>query len=184
MLVDALNEVRCLVNKTSSIPNHLRSRFLYKVNFNTNLVFEWKKHQVRAMHQDKAREDSLELLDEESVFIHMDWSMKFIPLKYREKMIDWFGKRGLSWHISYIVRLQKSSENSTSSKDRRYEHRSYAHVFNNCTQDGRAVLAILTDVIKRLKRENPEITKAFLRSDNAGCFHGNLKYFLHFYFFN
>ena len=172
MLVDALNEVRVLVNSTLSIPNNLRSRFLYKVEFNTNLILEWKKHQVRATHQDKARTNSLEQLDEESVFIHMDWSMKFIPLKYREKMIDWFAKRGLSWHITYVVRLQKSSSNSTTAKSRRYEHRSYAHVFNNCTQDGRAVVAILADVLKRLKSEDPDIRKAFLRSDNAGCFHG------------
>ncbi len=104
--------------------------------------------------------------------------MKFIPLKYRERMTDWFAKRGLSLHVTYVVQLHQLTENSTSTKVRRYEHRSFAHVFNNCTQDGRAVVGILTDVLKRLKRENPEITEAFLRSDNAGCFQGNMEYFL------
>jgi hypothetical protein len=174
ILIDALNKVQSLVNRTPSLPNNLRSRFLYKVDFNTNLVLEWKKHQLRTVHQDKAREDSLEQLDKESIFVYMDWSMKFIPMKYREKMIDWFGKRGLSWHITYVVRLQQFSSNSTSSTNRLYEHRSFVHVFNNCTQNGRTVVAIIADVFKRLKREDPQIRKAFLRSDNAGCFHGNL----------
>jgi hypothetical protein len=30
--------------------------------------------------------------------------MKFIPRKYRESQADWFGKRGLSWHISVVMK--------------------------------------------------------------------------------
>jgi len=156
---------------------------MYTVEFNTNLILEWKKHQLRAVHQEEAREYSLQQLDNESVYVHMDWSMKFIPLKYREKMTDWFGKRGLSWHISYVVRLQKSSSNSTSSKNRTYEHRSFVHVFNNCTQNGRAMVAILADVFKQLQKEDLQIKKAFVRSDNAGCFHGNIAKFRTFFLF-
>jgi hypothetical protein len=177
LLIDSLNQVRSLVNKTPSLPNNLRSRFLYKIDFNTSMVLKWKKHQLRSVHQDKAREDSLEQLDNESIFVYMDWSMTFIPMKYREKMVDWFGKRGLSWHITYVVRLQRSSSNSTSSKIRLYEHRSFVHVFNNCTQNARTVVAIIADVFKRVKMEDPQISKAFLRSDNAGCFHGNCLFF-------
>ena len=141
------------------------------MDFNSNLIIEWKKHQLRTVHQEKAREQALEQLDHDSIYIHMDWSMKFLPVKYREKMNDWFGKRGLSWHITYVIRLRQSS--STSPDDRAYEHRSYVHVFNNCQQNARAVVAILADVFKRLRSENDRITKASVRSDNAGCFHGN-----------
>lgn len=150
------------------------------MDFNTNLILEWKKHQLRTVHQNKAREESLEKLDEESIFVYMDWGMKLLPLQYREKTTDWFGKRGLSWNITYVVRLQKCVSNSTSLTNRSYEHRSFVHVFNNCKQDGPAVVAILGDVFKRLKQEDPQIRKAFLRSDNAGCFHGKLAYFSYF----
>jgi hypothetical protein len=146
---------------------------MYRVEFNTNLILEWKKHQLRTVHQEQAREYSFDRLDNESVYVHMDWSMKFLPMKYREKMIDWFGERGLSWHISYVVRLQKSSSNSTSPKQRVYEHRSFVHVFNNCAQNGRAIVAILADVFNRLNREDIQVKKAYVRSDNGACFHGN-----------
>lgn len=174
ILTDALLQLRVLMKNTSSIPNNIRSRLLYKVDFNTNLILEWKKHQLRSVHQEKARQYALEELDNESVYVHMDWSMKFLPLKYREKMIDWFGKRGLCWHITHVVRLRKSSSHSTSSNTRTYEHRSFVHVFNNCTQNGPTVVSLLSDVFKRLKREDVQIKKAFVRSDNAGCFKGNL----------
>lgn len=167
-----------MVEKAASIPNSLRSRFLYTADFNINLIQEWKKHQLRSVHQEKARQYALEQLDDTSVFVHMDWSMKFLPMKYRERMTDWFGKRGLSWHITHVVRLQKSASRLTSSKIRTYEHRSFIHVFNNCIQNGRTVVSILSDVFKKLKKENSQIEKAFVRSDNAGCFKGNLDKYL------
>jgi hypothetical protein len=43
--------------------------------------------------------DVLRLLDEKTVFIVNDWAMKFLPQRYRESQQDWFGKRGISWHI-------------------------------------------------------------------------------------
>ena len=131
---------------------------------------EWKKHQLRSVQQEEARTYVLEQLDFQSIYVHMDWSMKFLPIKYRERMIDWFGKRGLSWHITYIVRRHRASSDLSSNPT--YEHRSFVHVFNNCPQNARAIVAILADVFKRLKMEYPEIKKAYVRSDNAGCYHG------------
>ena len=42
-------------------------------------------------------------LDNNSVFILCDWAMKFLQVKYREKQTDWFGKRGLNWHINWHI---------------------------------------------------------------------------------
>ncbi|XP_072025035.1 uncharacterized protein [Amphiura filiformis] len=47
--------------------------------------------------------DILNVLDEKSLLITQDWAMKFFPRKYRESQSDWFGKRGLSWHISVAI---------------------------------------------------------------------------------
>ena len=33
----------------------------------------------------------------------MDWAMKFLQLRYREKQSDWYGNRGLSWHVSSLT---------------------------------------------------------------------------------
>ena len=90
--------------------------------------------------------------------------MKFLQLRYREKQSDWYGKRGLSWHISSVVSRSKS--NTT-------EVISYAHLFDQCTQDWYAVTSILEDLLKQLKVKNPLLQKVHLRSDEAGCYHNS-----------
>ena len=64
-------------------------------------IISRKAHRLRSVRQDKARTDILLDLDETSVLITQDWAMKFLPLKYRKS--DWFGKRGISWHISVVA---------------------------------------------------------------------------------
>ena len=61
------------------------------------------------------------MLDASSQLVVMDWAMKFLQLRYREKQSDWYGKRRLSWHVSSVVsrdeltkKLQKSSRTRTS----------------------------------------------------------------------
>ena len=44
-------------------------------------------------------------------------------------------------------------------------------MFDNCTQNWFAVASIIEDVLKQLKQMHPGIQEAFLRSDNAGCYH-------------
>ena len=39
----------------------------------------------------------------ESALFVMDWVTKFKQLRCREKQSDWYGKRGLSWHISMTI---------------------------------------------------------------------------------
>ena len=90
--------------------------------------------------------------------------MKFLQLRYREKQSDWYGKRGLSWHISSVVSRSKS--NTT-------EVISYAHLFDQCTQNWYAVTSILEDLLKQLKVKNPLLQKVHLRSDEAGCYHNS-----------
>ena len=154
------------------IPAHLRTRLIHRVKFNSDLIYEWKKHQMRSVHQETARAHVLEQLDDESVFVYIDWAMKFLPLKYREAQRDWFGKRGLSWHISYVIRRERSSSLSVTSKDCVYEHHTFAHVYNTCVQNGRTVVSIVSDLFRRLKKEDRTIQKAYVRCDNAGCYHG------------
>jgi len=145
---------------------------VHRVKFNSDLIYDWKKHQIRSVHQETARTYVLEQLDNQSVFVYIDWAMKFLPLKYREAQRDWFGKRGLSWHVSHVIRLGRLSSSSVTPKDRVYEHRTFAHVFNACTQNGRAIVSIVTDLLRRLKQEDPGIHSAYVRCDNAGCYHG------------
>ena len=65
-------------------------------------ILAWKAHLLRSINQDEARLDIIEALNETSVFLVQDWAMKFIPRKFRESQKDWFGKKGLSWHIQWL----------------------------------------------------------------------------------
>ena len=65
--------------------------------------------------------------------------MKFIQMKYREKQADWFGKRGLSWHITTLITNDVSSGN--------VELKSYAHIFDSCQQDWYAVYSIIENTL-------------------------------------
>ena len=129
------------------------------------MVLEWKAHILRAQNQDQAKQDALRSLDNNTVLVIMDWAMKFIQKKYREKQSEWYGKRGLNWHVSCII--------STSDTERDLEVASYVHLFDSCAQDWLAVLSIVSHLLKTAKATKPQITKAHLRSDGAGCYHNN-----------
>ena len=45
------------------------------------------------------------------------------------------------------------------------------HVIDKCSQDWFSVASILEDVLREIKKTTPMISEAFLRSDNAGCYH-------------
>ena len=49
----------------------------------------------------------------------------------------------------------------------------YIHLVNSCRQDGFAVLSILENLLSTIKPGNPEVTKVYLRSDEAGCYHNS-----------
>ena len=124
-------------------------------------IESWKSHLLRSVQQDKARIDVLETLDSESVLVTQDWAMKFLPQKYREHQRDWFGKRGISWHISVVVRKVQNV----------LQHQTLIHIVKNSTQESDTVGWIMEHVLKNLKKEHPKITTAYFRQDNAGCYH-------------
>ena len=103
------------------------------------------------MRQDQSRLQILQQLDTSSVFITQDWAMKYLPRKYRESQSDWYGKKGISCHISVAVRRRNDH----------LESQGRIHVIQNCSQGSCAVVAIMAHVLKTLKQENPEIQRAF-----------------------
>ena len=113
------------------------------------------------MLQEEAKQAALDKLDDETCLINVEWAMKFLPLKYRETMCEFFGKRGLSWHISAVV----------TKKDSRIEVECFVHIFNFCTQNNYAIASIFEHLFQTIKAEYQSISKAFVRSDNAGCYH-------------
>ena len=94
------------------------------------------------------------------MLVVLDWAMKFLPGKYRESKADWYGKRGISWHISVATQKCKGE----------IEMLTLIHIFQSCSKDSIAVLGVI-DVVKQLKEEMLDINSIIFRQDNAGCYH-------------
>ena len=95
------------------------------------------------------------------MLVVLDWTMKFLHSKYHESQADWYGKRGISWHISVATRKCKGD----------IEMLTLIHVFESCCQDSIAVLAVIENVVKQLKEKIPDNKSVIFRQDNAGCYH-------------
>ena len=87
--------------------------------------------------------------------------MKYLPRKYRESQADWFGKRGISWHIATAMRKSEGQ----------LRMMTFVNIFQGCNQDSVTVLAIVDDVLKQLKATMPELRCVHFRQDNARCYH-------------
>ncbi|CAH3171677.1 unnamed protein product, partial [Porites lobata] len=166
-LKDVLKEVRLAIEGSSWKPYSCEQRedVLYDFDRAQSDILLWKAHIVRSINQEEAKQDALKSEDPQSAILIMDWAMKFLQIKFREKQSEWFGKRGLSWHISTFI-----TKNVDSGK---IELQSYAHIFDSCQQDWYAVCSIIENTLEVVKKEHPQITQVNLRSDEAGCYHNN-----------
>lgn len=161
-LKSVLSSIKAATNDTAgNLADEERDDIMFSCQQAIQAIHAWKAHQLRVLQQDRCRIDVLQELNANEVLITQDWAMKFLPHKYRETQTDWFGKRGLSWHISVVVRRQT---------DGKLYHQAFVHVAQNCSQDSDIVVAIMEHTLRNLKKEHPEITTAYFRQDNAGCY--------------
>ena len=90
--------------------------------------------------------------------------MKFLPLHFREKSAEVYGKRGINWHVTTAIRKTVASAFSVDI---------FVRIFDNRIENQITVATITQDTLSTLKRLYPELRGAYLRSDNAGCYHGS-----------
>ena len=162
-----LDEMEESIKKHSS---HLYSQeqkhdLLYDFERSKNCIFLWKSHALRSVNQESAKQEALQSLDSQSVLFVIDWPMKFLQMKYREKQSEWFAERGLSWHISSVISKDQETQKA--------KVLLYAHLLDSCCQDWYAVVSILENLFQSIKVNFPNFRQAFLRSDEAGCYHCN-----------
>ena len=134
----------------------------HDAELSTKAIRAWLGHQVSTLQQDKSRQDVLDSLTHEDVLITMDFAMKWLPAKHRDTTKNWFGLRGLSWHISCAI--TKSVDGT------QFRLRYYIHVSKEAKQDSQHVTAIIRDTIQRIQSEISTIKNVYLRSDNAMCY--------------
>ena len=137
---------------------------LYDFGKSVNFINEWKCHILRCENQEIAKQSFMQNLTEDSVFIVIDWAMKFLQRRFRVKVCDWYAKRGMNWHVNCTI---------TSDGKGNFFVSFYNHLFNSCTcsQDWFSVLSILESLLITVRSSNPKVKKAYLKSDEAGGCH-------------
>lgn len=156
-------EIEKVLSKASVLPEEKEEMKFVMEQAKKN-VNAWKAHLIRSVNQDEARLHIQNNLDDKSLLVVLDWAMKFIPRKYRESQADWFGKRGISWHLSVAIRKLQGKP---------LQMLTLVHVFEKSNQDSLYVLAIIDDVIYQLKRVMPNLESINFRQDNAACYHSS-----------
>ena len=121
-------------------------------------------HILRSENQEIAKQSFKQNLAEDSVFIVMDWAMKFVQKRFREKQCDWFAKRGMNWHVSCAIASDGKGNFFVSFCNQ---------LFNSCSQDWFSVLSILESLLITVRSSNAKVKKAYLKSDEAGCYHNS-----------
>ncbi|XP_063446753.1 uncharacterized protein LOC134726283 [Mytilus trossulus] len=134
----------------------------YKVQQATKSIFSLKKHIIRCKNQDLAKTHLFETMPSGEVLLVCDWAMKFLPRKFREDQCDWFGKRGIPWHIS--IAFCRKDDGSIGSLG-------FVHLFaTQISQDSQVTASIIQDVMDKIIEINTNDIKFHVWSDNAGCY--------------
>lgn len=169
-LRNVLDEVKNQISGSSWNPysNEQRDDLMYDFMQARTDILQWKAHILRSVNQEAAKQDQLGMIPNNATYalIVMDWAMKFLQLKYREKQSDSYGNKGLSWHISTVISSDPDKAGSL-------ELQSFAHLFVTCRQDWFAVSSMIENTLEMIKTQKPHITHVYLRSDEAGCYHNN-----------
>ena len=162
-LDEVSSNVMSMINSPKLIlTDEQQSQVTFDVTHAVEAIANWKAHVLRSVNQEQAKEETLGALNDQSVLVTMDWAMKYLPQRYREQMSDFYGKRGKSWHVACVV--FKTGENEFSVE-------TIVHIFDSCIQDWFSVASIVEHVLVTIKQEHPIVKTAYLRSDNAGCYH-------------
>jgi hypothetical protein len=126
-------------------------------------ILSWMFHIIRGVQQDKSKQFVMSQLNSKSGLLLSDWAMKILPQSHREKMDDWFAKKGISLHVDVLFYMDI---NHTLKK------MTYFTAIDRCLQDMSSVLCVFEHVLDQIKTDLPNLTTLYTRSDNAGCYAG------------
>lgn len=157
-LLDRIDEL------ANSIPSsEFKEECLFDFSFAKTSIFSWMFHIVRGIQQENSKQYVLSQLDQNSALLLSDWAMKILPQAHREKMEQWFGKKGMSLHVDVL--FYKDANNNLKKK-------TYFTTIDRCLQDMGSVLCVFECVLNQIKIDFPNIHSLYTRSDNAGCYAG------------
>uniref|UniRef100_A0A914Q152 C2H2-type domain-containing protein n=1 Tax=Panagrolaimus davidi TaxID=227884 RepID=A0A914Q152_9BILA len=70
-----------------------------------NDINEWEKHILRAKYSNHVRQEFIASLKPGEAFVTIDYATRYLPKNHKETQSDFFGKKGMSWHISHVLTM-------------------------------------------------------------------------------
>lgn len=138
----------------------------------------YQAHQVRVVNQtrqlSKYEERLLELCHQQkndslqNLWVVVDFKMKWEPLYDREKTVENYGKRGISWHGGHVHGYVWDHARAAPAK---IVVKVDQILDGSNKQDGLTVLALLEAMQVYLSQEFPGACIEYLQSDNASAYH-------------
>ncbi|CAF2082378.1 unnamed protein product [Rotaria magnacalcarata] len=112
-LSNTLNETERFIKQTET-DEELLDRAVKKFQSYRESIEAWKAHLLRSINQDLCRENLLNKLSNDEIYLNLDWAMKFLPVKSRQPQSEFFDKRGISWHITVVMKNDESFDKEDS----------------------------------------------------------------------
>lgn len=141
---------------------HERIKTLYELEECVVSLKEWVYHNIRAHQQYLAKTDAIEHLSEETALLVRDYAMKFLPVRFREGQFEWFGKKGMSIHMT-VVQFVVNGSICT---------KSYMVTLNNSDQGSGDTLCLSKLTLEELKNDAPQVKNLLCKQDNATSYAG------------
>ena len=102
-------------------------------------------------------------MKDETCFWFKNFNQKILPMKYRERHREYFGRKGMSLHVDVFF-LKKNII---------FFKKLYLSSINQCNQGMIDTLSLGKAMPKQLKVDEPQIQKPFSKSGNASCYQGS-----------
>lgn len=104
----------------------------------------------------------------------LDFKMKLEPMYYREKTVESYGKRGISWHGAMVQYFTVCEDEGTSLKAQ--DNRLYFDYISDGDnkQDRESVVSMMKAVMLSLREDLPSIKAVTLQSGDAACYQNAL----------
>jgi hypothetical protein len=125
---------------------------------------EWDHQMAPTYHTTHSTRHSksevFELLSETKGLWIRDFCQKVLPMRFRERQCDYFGKKGMTLHIDVILCRNENGE---------IEKKAYFTAAFRSDQDFQDTLG--EHVILQFTKDFPNVKELYAKSDNAGCYH-------------
>ena len=134
---------------------------LYETKEAEFLIRKWMGQTLSNSQQSLAKPELVPAISEDTCYVVSDYAMKWMPQKKKEHPEDWYGKKGLSWHVSCIFHKQDGELVKTT----------FVTSVDNCKQSGEDAVNCVVNTSQHFTTLHPSIRKCILKNDNASNYH-------------